>query len=247
MEPNAPLQQTPPIPQTTPNPRSVPKPPIQTILIIIILILIGSSVYLGYQNMQLQKQIKQMQNIPTPTPTETPFPSRPQPVISGWKLYTDLSNGDFSFEYPNFMPDPTIYWPNENPVRYISIYTWQIDKMSSGNYDHNIDLRITGPYKESTSTDLISWIKDQNWPYQEGELQEMAGKSKITYKILQGRQVVQSVFTENETKNARSWVLYLKAKSGIYRIDLNTQGSDEEISKYQTIFDHILSTFKFLN
>lgn len=176
------------------------------------------------------------------TSTPEPFSNISQPEISGWEIYTDHAEGLFSFEYPSFMNEPSVI-PGES--RYTSTYVWQVDKNPSGNYQHLIDLQIFGPYPNSTDMDLIDWIKSQYWPHKEGITQEMAGTSKITYITVESQEMVKSVFTETNAKYPRDWILYFKTNKGTYRISLSLQGTEEELSKYQTIFDHMLNTFKF--
>lgn len=220
---------------------------------IIILIVIGLMIIVGYFGYKYSQSYSRTLNLatnqivtPAPIPTSTPFAAKPQPLVNGWKTYTDKSDGVFSFEYPDFMPEPSIYWPGETVLHYVSIYTWQIDKMSSGNYEHNINLHIEGPYPDSSSKDLVEWIKDQNSPYKEGILELPIGSGKTTYKTMQGKNVVESVFTETGSKYPKEWILYINTIEGVYRLDLNVQGTEDELSNYQTIFDHITSTFKFL-
>ncbi len=216
------------------------------VLFIMFLAIVG---YFGYKYSQSHRQVSNvitnLATTPTVFPTPTPFSTQPQPNMGEWNSYTDNTYGLFVFEYPSFMPKPTIYWQDEAVLRYISVYTWQVDKMSFGDYNHNIDLRIQGQYPNSEEKDLIEWIKEQNLPYQEGEQQEMTGSNKITYKTIDGQKMVLSVFTEKGSKYAKSWTLYFGTKKGIYKIDLNIQGTETELLKYQTVFDHILSTFRF--
>ena len=213
-----------------------------SMLVIFTLSVVITIIYFGYKNFHT---LTNKTNSPNYQSTPTPFSNHPQPTIATWKTYEDKSYGEFSFEYPSFLPEPTIHSPSKQSTQYASLYRWQIDKMSYGNYEHYIDLRIEGPYLQSSEKELINWIREQNWPYEEGEHQEMAGKSQITYKMFHDKIIVESIFTESESIYPRSWILYFKTNEGIYRIDLNVQGTTEELSNYQTVFNHILSTFKF--
>lgn len=254
-------------PQNLKLPESIhPEPAIQTSptthsarIIVLTVILFLSLLFAGYffMNQKYEKNpvevtssTVQTQVIPevpkSGNPTPSAFPNRPQPEILGWKTYTDQVNQQFSFQYPEFMTEPSNSDGEVNPSRISSIYVWQIDPSSSGNFEHKVDLRILGPYPDTMGVDVVRWISEQGWPAKEGMIQESYGLEQITYKTVQGRKVVQSAFTEQNMQAPRSWTIYFNTEKGIYRIDLDLQMTKEELSKYQVIYKQLFSTLKFL-
>src|SRR5260221_1405311 len=89
-EQNTPIN---PIPSTEP-PKTPSNPPLIA-LIILVVILLGATGLLAYQNMQLQKQITKSQvntyNSPVPSGTDE---------TANWKTYTNTKHG-YSIKYPN--------------------------------------------------------------------------------------------------------------------------------------------------
>lgn len=93
--PQNPIQE----PVSNPTPVSEPKAKDYKLIavgLVVILILLSSTIYLGYQNYQLRKQIAQIQTSlsPSPTPTATTDPT------ANWKTYEDKEN-NFSIDYPS--------------------------------------------------------------------------------------------------------------------------------------------------
>ena len=85
-------------------------------LVLLLLLSLGGTGYLAYQNMQLQKQIAGTKTIsyasPSPSASATPDPT------ANWKTYTD-PKGFFTFKYPSdftsstdtgLLNDPTKSW-----------------------------------------------------------------------------------------------------------------------------------------
>ncbi|CAN5326855.1 hypothetical protein BH10PAT1_BH10PAT1_5530 [soil metagenome] len=75
---------------STETPIQKPFPVFNLICGIVILILLSMVTFLGYKNMQLQKEIAGMKVIPTPSAT----------AIQGWKEYKDTNIG-FTIQYPS--------------------------------------------------------------------------------------------------------------------------------------------------
>lgn len=71
-------------------------PLLPILLSVLILFLLGSTIFLAYQNMQLQKQIALLQTAPTPTPR--PSESPPQDPTANWKTYTNSAYG-YTLQY----------------------------------------------------------------------------------------------------------------------------------------------------
>lgn len=75
MDPQAP-------PPSPIQPTTKPFPFLPTILSVLVLLSLSSTAYLGYQNMQLQKQVAELQKpVPSPTPIPTSIPTPNQTII----------------------------------------------------------------------------------------------------------------------------------------------------------------------
>jgi len=83
-----------------PPPISQPKPfPLVPILLVLLVLLLGATAFLVYQNMQLQKQIIELTNKPTPSPAVVPGETGTQAGTANWKTYTNTQY-QYSFKYP---------------------------------------------------------------------------------------------------------------------------------------------------
>lgn len=134
------------------TPVVIPQPPKRSLLPIMLavvsLALLGSTAFLGYQNMQLQKQIIELSK---PTPSATPAPQFISPTtvvvnpLKDWQIYTNTIYS-YSVQYPpawrtnigdngattNFFATPTdpefiSITVHDNPNS-TEIHTWLIDK-----------------------------------------------------------------------------------------------------------------------
>jgi hypothetical protein len=100
MDPQIPVQNVQSEPVTVP-PATVPEKPKSNNNILIVLfsllvvLLIGSTGFLYYQNMNLQKQILSLKATPIPVASPSPIPD----FSASWKTYTDKTN-NYSFKYP---------------------------------------------------------------------------------------------------------------------------------------------------
>lgn len=217
------------------------------ILILVIILIVAGVVFVMGQS--LKSNPVSFTSSTENYPSATPFTNLPQPQVLGWSVYTDKTYGLFSFEYPDFMPEFTTSPSGFDLVNYNSSYIWQIDKLPSGDSIHMFSGEITGPYSDSTNKTVIEWLKEQNWPYKEGDHQESESGQivKVLYKVIQGRQVVESTTYGHQQKYPFWKNLYFETDKGIYQLHLTNIGSDEEVANYQVIFDHVINTFKFIN
>lgn len=132
-----------PTPEPTLTPAQVPEPktrfPVIPVLLVILLLLLGSTAFLYYQNMQLKNMLANYQTpvvSPTPTPTTDP--------TADWKTYTNEKFG-FSFKYPqelNFITDTTDKFV-ENGINNSMILVQNYDGLKEpGNKPENLQLMI---------------------------------------------------------------------------------------------------------
>lgn len=126
-----------------PPPQPKPFPLLVIILFVLTVLLSSSTAYLGYQNMQLRKQITSFTNT-VPSPIPTPIPS----VQPDWKTYTNMKY-NFSFKYPN---DWEVKSTKENfnfvigPANELLTYKTKIDEQKV------IYLMMSGPGQTTLST-----------------------------------------------------------------------------------------------
>lgn len=196
------------------------------------ILLIGSLVFLGYQNWQLRQQVNRLDKLiqvdDTPSNLSSPAPS-PDPTAN-WKTYS--FNGGL-FKYP-----PS--W-SENPVLIRGSGFTQEIKDKEGLY--MLTLFTQGNYSQITGN-----------PY--ATLEEFIGPppnilETLTIDGQQGGQVLPRAGSEN--KNAV--IFFSKDKKVIYTIELDTGSStltdprvtEESVKTGQELFDQILSTFKFFD
>lgn len=229
----------------------------------ILVVLLSAILFLGLSYLYISQKQSQKSRSATTTPNfqEVVKILPTPPSITKWQKYTDMENGDFSFEYPSFMHnfiDDTsrsrysgtniegVKTMINGDIEYQTWYVWSTEKFSYGNYEHRIDIQVTGPIIDTTKISITDWIKSKNWP-SDGEVEEIAGISKITKVNLAGKESVTSTFREYGSKYPRDWRIYFKTSKGIHYINISVQGDEKELEMYQPIYKKIISTFKFLN
>lgn len=88
----------------TSQPQPMPVQPksnsMMVVLIVLVFILLAATGFLGYQNMQLQTQIKEMNLVLYETTSELIIPSVTADPTANWKTYNNTKYG-FQFKYPS--------------------------------------------------------------------------------------------------------------------------------------------------
>lgn len=143
MEPNAPLQQTSPMPQTAPSPQPASKNRVLTGLSIVILLLTGSSLYLGYQNFQLKKQIAAL-TTPKPIPNTSPSPTY-------LNTTTSTASAKFIYHIGNFLYSPPSDYIYESDMRGVK---FEVEHSDATKYNET-----NGPCYRISNVDLFSAIR----------------------------------------------------------------------------------------
>lgn len=236
------------IPQPTPKqpvqePPSVLKPTepsksnrfLVLTLSLLTLILLASTGYLAYQNMQLKKQIAQPSA--SPSPTSTPDPT------ANWKTYTNHEYG-YSVEYPSdwkvseAKPPNTPDWPydilQENQLHEVKFLEEKIDTWP-GSFVILVN-------KNPENFDTKSWASNYFVPLISDptvNLAEPQGEISINnhtaYKF--------SVF---EFDGYRTEIGLVK-NGNIYMFTFTDDTpNDPNLEEHKEIYNQILSTFKFL-
>ena len=123
-----------PIPVSSPS----PKTPIIPSLLVLLVILLGSTAFLYYQNQQLKSMLASYQTpVASPTPTVTPD------LMADWKTYTNTKYG-FSIKYPEK------YTGGEGTV-YENVAVFRISQPP--------DSSLLGIRYQKTTVELVQWWK----------------------------------------------------------------------------------------
>jgi len=157
------------------------------------------------------------------------FINNPTPdPTADWKIFTSTP-GNLSFKYPSsFISKPEV----TNGIAIIQDFT---DK--SGKY--TLSFSITNNYNQTTEKPYANIDEYINLPYQ---------VKIIKIAELDGRQPLPRAGSENENQIS----FFSADKKTIYTINLKTgdsslNTSEADITAGQTLFNQILSTFKFTN
>ncbi|MBD3279163.1 MAG: hypothetical protein GF390_00445 [Candidatus Pacebacteria bacterium] len=225
-----------PIPEAQIAPQGAAQPPKQKPwpiigLIVLVLLLLGTTSYFAYQNYQLKKKISQYQpppslavNIPTPVPTASiPKTVDSKPTlepITDWKIYTN-DKYNFTFKYPGDWEYQENYSKTQNAIDYLQI------TLAKSEYFNPIpkgNPLITITVTETVDQDKLSVYQN----------------TKVVKTIVIGG------ITAEERKHATStadfkYVTFIN-NGNTYEIEsqMHSQSTD-----HQEVFDQILSTLNF--
>ena len=188
--------------------------PILPILFVLLILLAASTIYLGYQNMQLQKQIKEL-SMKQITPPSSPTPNS----TANWKTYTNANLG-FSFHYPG-----GAYKINE----YNTLVSIGADQ--TGGLMFEVEKKPNTIISREFDADKLTYKE-----YIDLKLPEPILKNGI----VNGYQEQETVFP-SAAQGADMRKIYFQQGSDVYTVILQPDANDIK----DTIFDQILSTFKF--
>jgi len=215
------------------------KSPVLVILLVLILLVsIGASGFLFYQNMQLQKKIDGMKVaavVPLPEASVSPSPVVMVDPTNGWKTYTN-SDYKFSFMYPSgYGNDGTVQSP------YTGIYKNVIAVSDPASIQQATDVPFDGfnvyVVSDMKATDFSQYMANevtalQNSPY---GLDSVKGN---------GKQAVTVNGTSGYFIDVNSFLrlYYLPTSDGNNVVVFSrSMGS----TSFSTTFDQILNSFKF--
>ncbi len=201
-------------PETQPTPQPEIKPahsPLTPLLSFFVVILLAISGFLGYQNMQLQKQIASIQSAPLPTPTQSVNP------IANWRTYTNARLG-YALQYPNAwqVEENTIY-----PIPSKPAATFIFEKQTEFAPGVYIWIQPQVEPKQWITEQLIS----PDFSQMKTQSVTIGGLPGTKISGVPGPLEQEWVFV---TKSNQSIIFYASAQTDM------------------SMFDQILSTFKFL-
>lgn len=202
--------------------RQAPKTKIPLILLLIVTCLSTlTSGWLFYQNLQLQKQISQLQAQPSPLPSETPIPSADP--TADWKTYTNTKY-NYEFKYPS---------------------DFNLEKSTSGEYfqtklNNRLIFYATNDQSSTIADYLVKTDKiSQNANEGPPSLQVQSTKKTVIHglnSIQREEYLTDADLTQINT--------YFKKGSVVVSIALEpTPGNPR--SEDESLYQQILSTFKF--
>lgn len=212
--------------------------PLQTIILsLFILLLSSSTAYLGYQNMQLQKQIMEFQkpiSYPTPTLTPTRYP------MDNWKTYTNTKY-NFLVKYPgNFMVGFA-----DVPSGHFNSATGnesQIDFLPTMNDEFNnfiqiqvADSKTIGKSLEQAIQESYQANKSHFQASSVSNLQNVIFAGENDYEYFFTGRALQTLTWESEVSIGSYKVVMFEKDGQIYSFYL----------KNTALFNQILSTFTF--
>jgi len=219
------------------------------LFIVIVVLVIFGGIFVWekfFDKSYLQPEESMQIKLPSQEPNSlsiSPSPI-PSPFANKWKKY---STNLFSFEYPGVMPDPSFYSSLEreqNDLR--STYIWKVEKLSSGDYRHQLFLSLVGPAENTKNLRVKKW-RQQQYKQTQGTSGPSDAEPGITYfktQIVNHREILISTFIETNSKKPRSMSVYFPTNDGIYTLDIDIQGTLEELNEYQDIIPHIIDTLK---
>lgn len=175
-----------------------------TILLILSVIVSG---YLGYQNLQLQKQITKLNIQPTPTPTTDP--------TANWKIFSSADT-DFTFSYPS-----------------------DFDNLKQNKLAKN-SVSLTAKNGDNFSVSILSGGTGI-------ECQEIIEESKVNIDGIKAIMTSLAGITNDncDTGGKKSFMASFQKDKLYYLLDYTYSTDNKKDNK--SIFDQIISTFKFVN
>lgn len=202
----------------TPPKKSFPKWP----FVILVFLLLGTTSFLIYQNLKLQKQISQLQTTASSTPLVSPQLSA-EAETANWKTYTDTEN-NYRLSYPStWKTDNTIQSylqfipPDEGPNNEGRIVI--VVNASSGSLNQSME--TVNPATGTKNSDIYVLVRQI----------QIGGENGI--------------LTKGGCCGFFGQHAFFQYKDKTYHLTL--QGPiDNPQTKFQSVFDQILSTFKFL-
>lgn len=236
MEPDkAPVEEPTPTPPPEPvkiENKSKPKTPVIGLLVVLLILALGAVGFLGYQNMQLQKQVAGIQsNYPIPSPVIYASPSPVADETANWKVYTD-SVDKIEFKYPQS-------WyaqPSGGTVPLIQSQVFLDDHSFEIPSATEFSTPIQTFFALSSETDInmsAKRLKETVYGTSVTETDNLVigGNKAIQLSGVAGPGELQGMFFKNTLIQFGNKVLI---------VDLNDKN-------FENIYDQILSTLKFTN
>ena len=217
-----------PTPESTLTPVQVSEPRakfpvVYLVLSLFVLVLLASTVFLYYHNIQLKNMLASYQTqpvvSPTPTTYQSPIPSTTADLTANWKIYTDSKVG-FSLKYPNGW---SYKLGDTNSTTGNVIFD---TNLASGNKNTNYIFDVS----LETMDNLNQW-------------------TKYSTTTALGSQTVNGLSFEKYVVADMYYSLnyILKQNGKILRFLLYPYDSNQYPTELKTNIDQVLSTFKFIN
>ncbi|HSX48944.1 MAG TPA: hypothetical protein VLE44_01680 [Candidatus Saccharimonadales bacterium] len=212
--------------------------PLMIGLVVLVLLLLGATGFLAYQNMQLQKEVTQMKTSQvtvgsSPTPiayaSQTPSTSATPDLTAGWKTY---NKNNFTFKYPTDVTlgensDSSVYLSKSGPTQ----------KAQTESTDGITMLFVPRTLNNQT---LEQWV-DQSISQSNGVVSVSEGKKATTLNGYSG-----FTYTITGLGTQRNIILQSPLSQTNF-VQINNSTADPTNQGFETVVNQILSTFKFTN
>ena len=206
----------------------------------LLVVSVGTTICLAYQNYQLKQQIQKIQSEAptpvskaTPTPISTPTPTlapTPTPdITANWKTYTNTEEG-FSFKHPeNLSPD--------EKEDIVILFLWGPTQKPDTEFYDGISLQFNFPFKLENKS-LESYV-DSAITESKQTSEIIKAKEKIVINGLNGY-----TYTERGLGDFQS--IFLESSGSVDGIEIVNATRDPTGQGFQQTVDQVLSTFKFI-
>lgn len=217
--------------QPTPTPVEKPITPVPTknnsflvtLLSLLLLLAVATAGFFAYQTQNLVKQLNEMKIQPTPQPTNLQPTSTPDPTAD-WEIYTGSS---YTFKYPSDWDTTTIGDAASGSLMVAPENEVEKVKQISGGFGGGKFLTMTIRASDSPP----DWKTDEYWEVSSvSTLVDGISGTRYTVNVIQD---LPGLSKGDITTN-----LVVKKNNRYFEIDLLDK-------TYLSIFDQILSTFRF--
>lgn len=212
-------------------------------ILVVILIAVAVGGYLLYQNQTKPVVVPQLVTQPSSSPVANPV-STDSAEIANWKTYTDKNFG-YSVDYPD---NWQVIAMKDAPAGFV-----RIQRVSGLGVHGNFE---TSPDNPNIKPSIMEWINNQKEEYDKcfqdvskradcGPVYNLVGETKIT-----GKQFIKTSWSARGELSGNYISYFVQYKDRVYEITLESENTesnnfDDDGSEIATIFQRMLSTFRF--
>lgn len=178
-------------------------------------------------------------DIPTKTPPSESISFSLTKNINNWKLYED-SNKQFSFHYPNTIPNIKQKEPSRGYYEEIPTFVSEVTENVGGHPNTLLRIELKGPYPNSANKQIASYLEEKNlfFPKEGISLGETSEVERLPITI----DSKAGILIKEKTGGSESYLIYFQTNLGIYNLSLFSSDSNEP---NLDDFKNIIASFKF--